>query len=106
MGNKEQKKSELIELVEKAVPQLVKLFKEHKNKYDGISDVPPIVFHQDAFAADYQDEEIMLLGAVVKYAGLYNVRIEFVGMNETALSLEEQQAYVEKLYDIHEVSSE
>jgi len=28
-----------------------------------------LIFHQDAFAADLQDEELVLLGAAIKFAG-------------------------------------
>ena len=35
-----------------------------------VSDVDIILLHQDAFAADYQDEEYKLLGMAIKYAGL------------------------------------
>jgi hypothetical protein len=33
-------------------------------------DAEYVRFHQDAFAADYQEDEYMLLGMAIKYAGL------------------------------------
>jgi len=33
-------------------------------------DVEEVLIHQDAFAADYQEDEYMLLGRAIKYAGL------------------------------------
>ena len=44
-----------------------------------------IVLHQDAFAADYQDDEYKLLGMAIKFAGLHGKEIRIVGKNrETA----------------------
>lgn len=34
------------------------------------SDVEVVLMHQDAFAADYQEEELALLGRAIKFAGL------------------------------------
>ena len=45
----------------------------------GDSDV--IVMHQDAFAADYQDDELYLLGATIKYAGLFGKEVRIIGKN-------------------------
>jgi hypothetical protein len=41
----------------------------------------PILLHQDAFAAGYDDDEYTLLGMAVKYAGLHGVGIRIVGTN-------------------------
>ena len=32
--------------------------------------VEVVIFHQDAFAADYQESEFCLLGRAIKYAGI------------------------------------
>jgi hypothetical protein len=40
-----------------------------------------LVMHQDAFAADYQDSELYLLGAAIKYAGGQGVAVNIVGKN-------------------------
>ena len=34
-----------------------------------VGEEPVIIFHQDAFAADYQPNEFTLLGMAIKYAG-------------------------------------
>lgn len=34
-------------------------------------DTEVILMHQDAFAADYQEEEFALLGRAIKFAGLF-----------------------------------
>ncbi len=47
-------------------------------------------FHQDSFAADLDDDEYMLLGMMVKYAGLHGVRVLIGGENGTALGAEQQ----------------
>ena len=40
-----------------------------------------IVVHQDSFAADYQDEEFVLLGKAIKYAGIFGREIHIIGQN-------------------------
>jgi hypothetical protein len=37
--------------------------------------------HQNAFAADYQDEEYRLLGMAIKVAGIYGKEIHIIGRN-------------------------
>lgn len=44
-----------------------------------------IMCHQNAFAYDYQEEEYLLLGAVVKYCGLYGVDFTITGTNREEL---------------------
>lgn len=43
--------------------------------------VDMLILHQDSFAAGYHDDEYTLLGMVVKYAGLFGVRVQFIGTN-------------------------
>jgi hypothetical protein len=38
-----------------------------------------LIFHQDAFAADLQDEELVLLGAAMKFAGHHGKTIMING---------------------------
>ena len=45
-----------------------------------------VVLHQDAFAADYQDDEYKLLGMAIKFAGLHGKEIRIVGMNRETLA--------------------
>jgi hypothetical protein len=44
-----------------------------------------VLIHQDAFAADYQDRELYLLGAAIKYAGEQGVGIDMIGKNGDTL---------------------
>ena len=44
------------------------------------------VLHQDAFAADYQDDEYKLLGMAIKFAGLYGKEIRIVGKNRETVT--------------------
>lgn len=37
-----------------------------------------VLLHQDAFAADYQDDEYMLLGMAIKYAGLRGKEVRVI----------------------------
>jgi len=50
------------------------------------SDVDTILLHQDAFAADYQDEEYKLLGMAIKYAGLRSKEVRVIGKNRQTFS--------------------
>jgi len=40
-----------------------------------------VLMHQDAFAADYQESELYLLGAAIKYAGEQGVPVTITGKN-------------------------
>ncbi len=40
-----------------------------------------IILHQDSFAADYQQEEYMLLGKAIKFAGLHGKEVRIIGTN-------------------------
>jgi hypothetical protein len=44
-----------------------------------------VLMHQDAFAADYQESELYLLGAAIKYAGEQGVDITITGRNGETL---------------------
>jgi hypothetical protein len=37
--------------------------------------------HQDAFAADYQEEEYRLLGMAIKFAGICGKEVHIAGRN-------------------------
>jgi hypothetical protein len=50
-----------------------------------VLDVDTIIFHQDAFAADYQEEEFARLGRAVKYAGLTGKTVMVIGHNAGTL---------------------
>ena len=40
---------------------------------------------QDAFAADYQEDEYKLLGMAIKYAGLRGKEVRVIGKNRNTL---------------------
>jgi molybdopterin biosynthesis enzyme MoaB len=44
-----------------------------------------VIIHQDAFAADYQDEEYALLGRAIKFAGLYGKEVRIIGKNRETI---------------------
>jgi hypothetical protein len=47
------------------------------------------MLHQDAFAADYQEDEYTLLGMAIKYAGLRGKEVRVTGKNRSSLGEEE-----------------
>ena len=44
-------------------------------------EVDVVIIHQDAFAADYQEDELRLLGMAIKYAGLSGKEVQVIGRN-------------------------
>ena len=44
-----------------------------------------VILHQDAFAADYQQSEYMLLGAFIKYCRLKGKEVRIIGKNRETL---------------------
>lgn len=67
------KEAQIRSLVEKNLPDWAKACQS--GEADGL------LLHQDAFAADYQEDELYLLGAAIKYAGLYNREVRIHGTN-------------------------
>jgi hypothetical protein len=49
-----------------------------------------VMIHQDAFAADYQENEYMLLGMAIKYAGLRGKEVRVIGKNQSSFAEEER----------------
>ena len=47
-----------------------------------------MLLHQDAFAADYQEDEYRLLGMAIKYAGLRGKEVRVIGKNRSSLGAE------------------
>ncbi|MGA8556477.1 MAG: hypothetical protein WB630_18840 [Candidatus Acidiferrales bacterium] len=45
--------------------------------------VGPVLIHQDAFAVDYDEYE--LLGMAIKFAGLYGKEVRIIGKNRDTL---------------------
>jgi hypothetical protein len=56
-----QRESSLIATIRKKLPDFARMCAD---------DVEEVLIHQDAFAADYQEDEYLLLGMAIKYAGL------------------------------------
>ena len=44
-----------------------------------------VIIHQDSFAADYQDDEYVLLGKAIKFAGLHGKELRIIGTNRETL---------------------
>ena len=49
-----------------------------------------VLLHQDAFAADYQEDEYRLLGMAIKYAGLRGKEVRVIGRNRSSFAEEER----------------
>jgi hypothetical protein len=53
-------------------------------------DAEHVLLHQDAFAADYQEDEYLLLGMAIKYAGLRGKEVRVIGRNRSSFAEEER----------------
>ena len=71
-----QRESVLVRTIQKLLPEFV-------NACEGSAE--EVVLHQDAFAAEYQEDEYKLLGMAIKYAGLRGKEIRVVGRNRTTV---------------------
>jgi hypothetical protein len=76
-----QRESSLIATVRRELPDFVKACAD---------DTELVLLHQDAFAADYQDDEYTLLGMAIKYAGLRGKDVRVIGKNRSTLGAEER----------------
>jgi hypothetical protein len=74
-----QRESSLIATIRKNLPDLAKACAD---------DAEYVLLHQDAFAADYQEDEYMLLGMAIKYAGLRGKEVRVIGKNRSTLGEE------------------
>ncbi len=76
MTNEErmQRESNLIATIRKKLPNFARMCAD---------DAEHVLLHQDAFAADYQEDEYMLLGMAIKYAGLRGKEVHVIGKNRT-----------------------
>ena len=66
----------LIKTIEEALPDFVK---------GCLGDADLVFLHQDAFAADYQEDEYKLLGMAIKYAGLRGKEVRVIGTNRSTV---------------------
>jgi alkylhydroperoxidase/carboxymuconolactone decarboxylase family protein YurZ len=55
------READLITMIDKTLPDFAAACRAQ--------DIPVVLLHQDAFAADYQEEEYRLLGMAIKFAG-------------------------------------
>jgi hypothetical protein len=67
------KEANLIAAVETMLPDFAKACRA--------PDLPIVIMHQDAFAADYQEEEYRLLGMAMKFAGICGKDVHVAGKN-------------------------
>jgi len=74
------REKDLIEFIENKLPEAKKMV-ERANQEGEVA----ILLHQDAFAADYQDGEYLLLGMFIKYIGLSGKTITIIGKNRNTL---------------------
>ena len=49
-----------------------------------------MLLHQDSFAAEYQEDEYMLLGMAIKYAGLRGKEVRVIRRNPSSFAEEER----------------
>jgi len=75
-----QRESDLIATIRRTLP-------EFANACANETDL--VLIHQDAFAADYQEEEHRLLGMAIKYAGLRGQEVRVIGKNRSTLTGED-----------------
>ena len=82
MTNEErmQRESNLIATIRKKFPDFARMCAD---------DAELVMLHQDAFAADYQEDEYMLLGMAIKYAGLRGKEVRVIGKNRSSLGEQE-----------------
>ena len=71
-----QRESSLIATIRKKLPEFAK---------GCADDTELVLLHQDAFAADYQEDEYVLLGMAIKYAGLRGKEVRVIGKNRSTL---------------------
>jgi hypothetical protein len=76
-----QRESGLIATIRKKLPDFAKACADETEL---------VLLHQDAFAADYQDDEYLLLGMAIKYAGLRGKEVRVIGKNRSTIGEEDR----------------
>jgi hypothetical protein len=71
------KEANLVAVVEKMLPEFARACRAH--------DTPVVIMHQDAFAADYQEEEYRLIGLAIKFAGICGKEVCIIGTNRQTI---------------------
>jgi hypothetical protein len=74
---------ELMEKEAALAAEVERLLPDFANSCRDKGDV--VLIHQDAFAADYQDQEYALLGKAIKFAGLHGREVRIIGKNRETL---------------------
>jgi len=74
-----QREANLIATIGTKLPDFAKMFADETEL---------VLLHQDAFAADYQEDEYRLLGMAIKYAGLRGKEVRVIGKNRSSLGEE------------------
>ena len=73
-----QRESSLIAIIRAKLPDFAKACADDREH---------VLLHQDAFAADYQENEYTLLGMAIKYAGLRGTEVRVIGNNRSTLGV-------------------
>ena len=68
-----QREAALVAAVEKMLPDYAKACRAPQPQV--------VILHQDAFAADYQEDEYRLVGMAIKFAGLCGKEVNIHGKN-------------------------
>ena len=76
-----QRESSLIATIRTELPEFAKACAD---------DTELVLLHQDAFAADYQEDEYTLLGMAIKYAGLRGKEVRLIGKNRQTFGEEDR----------------
>src|ERR1700676_478891 len=71
-----QRESSLIATIRRKLPDFAKACADEAEL---------VLLHQDAFAADYQEDEYVLVGMAIKYAGLRGKEVRVIGKNRSTL---------------------
>jgi len=71
-----QRESNLIATIRKNLPDFAKACADETEL---------VLLHQDAFAADHQDDEYILLGMAIKYAGLRGKEVRVIGRSRSTI---------------------
>jgi hypothetical protein len=73
-----QREASLVREIQEKLPDFVKAC---------AADVEVVVLHQDAFAAEYQEDELRLLGMAIKYAGICGKEVQIIGKNRQTVGV-------------------
>ena len=86
------KEKQLIDFLETKIPDFVKMISSAVK-----SGKKSIIIHQDAFCADYQEDEYALLGKAIKSCGIFGIEIHITGANRSTIQGTRQDGYSKQL---------